>query len=227
MTLTPQQKHICEQVINAFESSSAAGKYGLISIMDDGPHKVKQISYGRSQTTEYGNLEELLEMYVDSNGLYATAVAPYLSKIGVIPLVNDSLFKQLLRDAGKNDPVMRQVQDQFFDLRYFQPAIEWMDDNGFSLPLSALVIYDSYIHSGSIMMFLRKRFPERTPKNGGNEKIWISQYVDTRQAWLTTHSSQLLRTTVYRTSCLKIEIARNNWDLSMLPIRAHDVDIYG
>ena len=67
MTLTSQQKHICEQVINAFESSSAAGKYGLISIMDDGPHKVKQISYGRSQTTEYGNLEELLEMYVNNS----------------------------------------------------------------------------------------------------------------------------------------------------------------
>jgi chitosanase len=227
MKLSDQQKHICEQVINAFESSSAAGKYGLISIMDDGPHKVKQISYGRSQTTEYGNLEELLEMYVNSNGLYGPAIAPYLPKIGVVPLVNDSAFKQLLKDAGKNDPVMQQVQDQFFDLRYFQPAMQWMDDNGFSLPLSALVIYDSYIHSGSIMMFLRKRFPERTPKNGGDEKIWISQYVDTRNAWLATHSSQLLRNTVYRTSCLEIEIARNNWNLDLLPIRAHDVDIYG
>ncbi len=227
MILTYQQKHICEQVINAFESGSAVGKYGLISIMDDGPHKVKQISYGRSQTTEYGNLEELLEMYVNSNGIYSSAIAPYLTKIGVEPLVNDSVFKQLLKDAGKNDPVMQQVQDRFFDLRYFQPAMQWMDDNGFSLPLSALVIYDSYIHSGSIMMFLRKRFPERTPKNGGDEKIWISQYVDTRNSWLSTHSSQLLRNTVYRTGCLEIEIARNNWYLDLLPIRAHDVDIYG
>ncbi|MEK7720386.1 MAG: chitosanase, partial [Bacteroidota bacterium] len=131
------------------------------------------------------------------------------------------------KDAWKNDPVMQQVQDRFFDLRYFQPAMQWMDDNGFSLPLSALVIYDSYIHSGSIMMFLRKRFPERTPKNGGDEKIWISQYVDTRNSWLSTHSSQLLRNTVYRTGCLEIEIARNNWYLDLLPIRAHDVDIYG
>jgi len=227
MTLTSQQKHICEQVINAFESSSAAGKYGLISIMDDGPHKVKQISYGRSQTTEYGNLEELLEMYVNGNGIYSSAIAPYLAKIGVVPLVNDTVFKQLLKDAGKNDPVMQKVQDRFFDLRYFQPAMQWMDENGLSLPLSALVIYDSYIHSGSIMMFLRKRFPESTPKNGGDEKTWVSQYVDTRHAWLTTHSSQLLSNTVYRTSCLEIEIARNNWYLNLLPIRAHDVDIYG
>jgi len=227
MNLTDQQKHICEQVINAFESGSAAGVYGAISIMDDGPHRVRQISYGRSQTTEYGNLEELLEMYVNNNGIYSAAIQPYLDKIGVTPLVDDAAFKKLIRDAGAKDPVMQQVQDQFFDLRYFQPAMQWMDDNGLSLPLSALVIYDSYIHSGSIMMFLRKRFLERTPKNGGDEKIWISQYVDTRNSWLSTHSSQLLRNTVYRTSCLEIEIARNNWDLNLLPIRAHDVDIYG
>ena len=36
MNLTDQQKRICEQVINAFESGSAAGVYGAISIMDDG-----------------------------------------------------------------------------------------------------------------------------------------------------------------------------------------------
>lgn len=227
MILTDQQKRICEQVINAFESGAAAGKYGLISIMDDGPHNVKQVSYGRSQTTEYGNLEELLQMYVNENGIYSDELSPYLPKIGVVPLVNDATFKKLLYDAGIKDPIMRQVQDQFFDLRYFQPAMGWADDNGFSLPLSALVIYDSYIHSGSIMMWLRKRFPESSPKNGGDEKIWISQYVDARNSWLATNSSQLLRNTIYRTACLKSEIVRNNWDLDILPIRAHGVDIFG
>lgn len=226
MILSDQQKLICEHVINAFESSSAAGKYGLISIMDDGPHQVKQVSYGRSQTTEYGNLEELLQMYVNENGTYSNELSPYLPKIGVDSLVNDSAFIKLLKDAGVNDPVMQQVQDQFFDVRYFQPAMGWADDNGFSLPLSALVIYDSYIHSGSIMSWLRKRFSENTPKDGGDEKSWISQYVDARNEWLTNHPSQLLRNSVYRTSCLKSEIARNNWNLDLLPIRAHDVDVF-
>jgi chitosanase len=227
MILTDQQKRICEQVINAFESSTAAGKYGLISIMDDGPHNVKQVSYGRSQTTEYGNLEELLQMYVNENGIYSDELSPYLPKIGVVPLVNDPVFKKLLTDAGVNDHIMRQVQDQFFDLQYFQPAMGWADDNGFSLPLSTLVIYDSYIHSGSIMMWLRKRFPASTPKNGGDEKTWILQYVDARHEWLTNHGIQLLRNTVYRTNCLKSEIARNNWNLDLIPIRAHGVDIFG
>ncbi len=227
MNLSLQQKHICEQVINAFESGSAGGKYGAISVMDDGPHHEKQISYGRSQTTEYGNLEELLEMYVSSNGLFSNALRPYLTLIGSTPLNGDSHFKQLLRDAGTKDPVMQRVQDQFFDLRYFQPAIQWMDDNGFALPLSAVVIYDSFIQSGSIMQWLRKRFPELSPKNGGDEKTWITQYVDARHNWLANHSSELLRNTVYRTQCLKNEIARNNWGLNILPISAHDVDVYG
>ncbi len=214
-------------MINAFESGSAAGVYGAISLMDDGPHRARQISYGRSQTTEYGNLEELLQMYVDSNGIYSAALQPYLEKIGVTPLVDDAVFKKLLRDAGTNDPVMQEVQDRFFDIRYFQPAMKWMDDNGFVLPLSAVVIYDSYIQSGSIMMFLRKRFPASSPVNGGDEQTWITQYVNTRHDWLANHSNPLLQNTIYRTQCLKNEIARDNWDLGQLPVRAHDVDIYG
>ncbi len=227
MNLTDQQKRICEQVINAFESGSAAGVYGAISIMDDGPHRVRQISYGRSQTTEYGNLEELLQMYVNNNGIYSAAIQPYLARIGVTPLVDDTVFRKLLKDAGTKDPVMQQVQDQFFDMRYFQPAMKWMDDNGFTLPLSAVVIYDSFIQSGSIMMFLRKRFSESSPVNGGDEQTWITQYVNTRHDWLASHSNTLLQNTVYRTECFQNEIARDNWDLSQLPVRAHDVEIYG
>ena len=227
MVLTDHQKLICEQVINAFESGSAAGVYGAISIMDDGPHGVRQISYGRSQTTEYGNLEELLEMYVNDNGIYSSALQPYLEKIGVTPLVKDAAFKKLLRDAGAKDPVMQRVQDRFFDLRYFRPAMKWMDDNGFTLPLSALVVYDSFIQSGSILMFLRKRFPENSPVNGRNEEVWTTQYVNTRHDWLATHSNKLLQNTIYRTKCFKNEIAGNNWDLSQLPINANGVDIYG
>jgi hypothetical protein len=48
------------------------------------------------------------------------------------------------------------------------------------LPLSMLVVYDSFIHSGSVPMFLRKRFIERPPANGGDEKKWIGSYVEVR-----------------------------------------------
>ena len=45
---------------------------------------------------------------------------------------------------------MRQTQDAFFDKVYFQPAKAWADAHGFTLPLSMLVIFDSFIHSGQI-----------------------------------------------------------------------------
>lgn len=227
MNLTSKQKLICEQIINVFETGSTKGNYAAISIFHDGPNHIRQVTYGRSQTTEYGNLEELIQMYVDSNGLYSQQLRPYIPKIGVSPLVEDETFKQLLKDAGKKDPVMCTVQDTFFDKRYFQPAMKWADDNGFTLALSALVIYDSFIHSGSIKDFLRKRFSAVPPKKGGDEKTWISQYVDVRHDWLATASNPELHPTVYRTQCFKNEIARNNWDLSQLPINANGVRVSG
>ncbi|MGR9044920.1 MAG: chitosanase [Gammaproteobacteria bacterium] len=227
MNLTEQQKRICEQVINVFESGSVNGRYGAISIYRDGPHGIRQVTYGRSQTTEYGNLEELIQLYVDSDGIYSAQLKPYIEKIGVTPLTDDAVFKKLLRDAGNKDPLMRQAQDEFFDLRYFKPAMAWADANGFSLPLSALVIYDSFIHSGSILGFLRKRFPERPPAKGGNEKVWIKQYVDARHDWLATARNAILQKTVYRTQCFKDEIARDNWSMAQLPINANGIGVGG
>jgi chitosanase len=227
MQLSTLQKRICEQVINAFETGKIEGDYGALVIFNDGPHRIRQVTYGRSQTTEYGNLEELVQMYVDANGTFSDKLRPFVAKIGVTPLVDNKEFKQLLRDAGKKDPVMQRIQDEFFEKRYFQPAMQWADTNKFTLPLAALVIYDSFIHSGSILDFLRKRFSEIPPVKGGNEKTWIKQYVDARHKWLATHSNKILQGTVYRTQCFKREIARDNWDLSQAPINANGVKVSG
>lgn len=227
MQLSAQQKRICEQVVNVFETGEVEGDYGALVTYADGPHGMRQVTYGRSQTTEYGNLEELVQMYVDANGTYSEQLRPFLPKIGVTPLAENKEFKQLLRDAGRKDPVMQRIQDEFFERRYFQPSMQWADAHEFTFPLSALVIYDSFIHSGGIFDFLRKRFPEVPPAKGGDEKTWIEQYVDTRHKWLATHSNTLLRGTVYRTQCFKREISRNNWDLSQLPINANGVKVSG
>lgn len=224
MTLTPNQKRICQRVLNVFETGSADGDYSNISIYRDGPGRIKQITYGRSQTTEYGNLRELIAMYADAGGQQSAALKPYVAKIGRDSLVGDTAFRQLLKAAGK-DVVMRQTQDVFFDRRYFQPAMKWATDQGFVEALSALVIYDSFIHSGSIPSFLRRTFPAAPPVEGGAERKWIEQYVNARQNWLANHSNEILHNTVYRTKCFKAEIARRNWDLSQLPIDANGTPV--
>lgn len=226
MRLTSQQKRTCEQVLNAFETSSARGDYSNISIFADGPNGSRQITYGRSQTTEYGNLRELIEMYVAAGGSHSEALRPYAERIGNSPLVDNRDFKRLLREAGR-DPVMQGTQDAFFDKRYFEPARRWAETQGFALPLSMLVIYDSFIHSGSILGFLRSRFPELPPTGGGSEKRWITQYVDARHNWLANHSKSVLRNTIYRTRTLRGEIDRDNWELATLPIDANGVPIIG
>jgi chitosanase len=225
--LTPEQHEICERVINVFETGSVQGNYAAISIFGDGPDNRRQITYGRSQTTEYGNLPELVRMYVDAGGLFSSDLREFLPRIGHLatPLVDNTRFKDLLRRAGAQDPVMRHTQDVFFDRRYFQPAMKWASDNGFTLALSALVIYDSFIHSGSIRSELRAQFAEVPPARGGNEKVWIRSYVDVRHQWLLHHPRPAVRASAYRTKDLAREIARGNWDLSMLPIMANGVPV--
>jgi chitosanase len=223
--LTDGQRLVCERVINAFETGTVQGRYDAISIFNDGPNRIRQITYGRSQTTEYGNLRKLVKMYVDNGGQFADELRPYVPLVGRTALVDDAQFKQLLKRAGREDPVMRSTQDVFFDEVYFQPALRWAGSNGFARALSVLVIYDSFIHSGGILDFLRARFPERPPARGGDERTWIRQYVDVRHAWLTNNSNPQVRPSAYRTRDLAREIARENWDLQMLPINAHGVSV--
>ncbi len=225
LALTPSQRAICERVVNVFETGTQRGRYGAISIFADGPHGIRQITYGRSQTTEYGNLRDLVDRYVAAGGTFSELLRPYVPQIGRTALVDDGTFKDLLRRAGNEDPVMERVQDAFFADAYFDPAMRWAGANGFTRALSALVIYDSFIHSGGIFDFLRARFREVPPARGGDERTWISQYTDTRHNWLLNHSNPAVRASAYRTRDLVREIGRGNWDLALIPIMANGTPV--
>ena len=211
------------QVINVFETGTKEGKYDAFVAYADFSYKgnnYMQITYGRSQTTEFGNLKKLIEMYIYANGVYKTQFQTYLPQIGIfennIPktLCKDIVFVNLLKEAANNDAIMRDVQDTFFDNYYFQPAVAWFTHYGFTLPLSLLVIYDSFIHSGGIFSFLRERFSAFPPSMNGDEKDWIKQYTETRNIWLEHHSKPVVRLSQYRTKCLLNQIENNNWDLT-------------
>jgi len=228
MAITAQQKQKVLQVVNVFETGSITGNYGAITLLKDGPpgadgSPIKQITYGRSQTTEFGNLKMLIQQYIDANGLFADALKPYVSKIGKKPsLCTDAVLLQTLKTAGKTDPVMKKVQDDFFEQLYYQPTLNWFTGMKFTTALSMLVIYDSFIHSGTVPSWLRERFAEAVPKNGGDEKTWIKQYVNARHNWLANHSRAILRKTIYRTQCFKTSIGKDNWDLA-LPVNANGI----
>jgi chitosanase len=222
--ISRRQKRTIEQVLNIFETSTPEGKYHVVAVNKDGANSSRQISYGRSQTTEQGNLNILLERYIANNGIFAPQFIPYLPKIKVEPLADDTEFKSLLKQSALQDPIMRETQDEFFEQLYYQPAYHFFKGNQFRLPLSMLVIYDSYIHSGHIPPYLRNRFPERTPLNGGKEESWVTAYVNTRHDWLARHTKLILRNTVYRTNFFKQQIHAGNWKLK-LPVVVRGVEV--
>lgn len=204
------KKQKIQQIVNCFETGSAEGNYGDVSIFNDGPNKIKQITFGRSQCTQYGHLPELLRKYVENKGKYSAETSSKL------PLKADSWKDKSLITTLKSsgsDPIMVKCQDDLFETKYFAPAMRWADENGFKENLSLLVIYDSFIHSGCILSFLREKFSAKTPKNGGSERDWISQYIDVRHNWLANHSNKILRKTIYRTNDMKKAIAAKDWNL--------------
>lgn len=227
MSLTAENKRIVEHIVNAMETGSAEGNYADVTRLYDGPGNIRQITYGRSQTTEFGNLRDLIVMYSKANGSFSKNFETYVdglgdNEIGHAHLAGDTDLINLLKMAGR-DPVMRETQDIFFDEHYWYPALNFFDREGFTLPLSMLIIYDSYIQSGRVHEFLRNRFPERSPARGGDEKQWITEYVDVRDSWLRKHFRPAVRTSAYRTSDYKGIIAAKNWQLDKLPIRANGV----
>jgi chitosanase len=226
LKLTSEQIVKIEHVVNVWETGHPEGRYDDLSVGPDGPGNASQITYGRSGTTEYGNLAELVRRYCNAPGarpdLVAT-LAPLMPKIGRIPMSNHVGLKAALSAAG-TDPVMRTTQDDFFRDVYFDPAAAWAQAHGFTLPLSALVIYDSFIHSGGIREDIRARFPEVPPSRGGDERAWIFAYTLERQTWLASHSRILLHGTIYRTRTMAREIFRGNWDLAH-PITTQGVTI--
>lgn len=213
MSVSEIIKNKIQSILNCTETGSIKGDYGNISIFKDGPGNIRQITYGKSQTTEYGLLKELIELYIKNKGIHSEEFKKYLDKIEKKPLVNNKDFLELLEKAAL-DPIMQKTQDAFFDEFYWEPAVEWAESNGFKHPLSLLVIYDSFIHSGGIRMDLRSRFKESVPSKGGKEKEWIKQYLAVRRSWLATHKTRpVLRKTVYRIDDILTAIKKDDWNL--------------
>jgi chitosanase len=223
--ISQTNKELILKIVNVFETGSAEGKYDSLVVYPDGKNDARQITFGRGQTTEESNLRELILMYINNSGIYSDDLARYLSRLGKEPLADDSVFKDLLIQSAREDPIMQQTQDEFFDIIYYNPAFQFFTENAFTLPLSLLIIYDSYIHSGQVLMKLRKLFGEYPPAKGGNEKKWTYSYVDVRHQWLKYNKNPIVQKTIYRTQCFKDQINSDNWNLDKLPIIANGVAV--
>lgn len=223
MKISDIAKTNIKKLINVFEMGVKDIKYSQLYIYADGPGSRRQItlSFG---ITEYGNLKKLVQLYIANGGKYSEQFRPFVAKIGSTPLVDNSTFKALLIESSKNDAIMRDTQDKIYDIAYWDRAQNWFIEGGFKSNLAMAVIMDSFIHSGSILSFLRNKFATKLPAAGGDEKEWIKNYCQARKFWLANHSRKILRNTVYRMNFFISEIAKNNWEFDC-PIKAQGVNI--
>lgn len=221
--ITSQQKKVIDSVVSIFETGRVptAKSYSTCSILNDGAG----ISYGKHQCTDKaGSLDLVCKRYIELDGQQAGPLKEYMSYLATnestkynnvtsnYPAWLNSLIS-LLKSAG-SDVLMQQAQDEVFEKHYWNPALEHCENIGLKTALGHLVIYDTCIHSGSgRVSSLRKRFPEKSPANGGDEKEWVIAFLNTRRAWLASNSNKLVQKTVYRIDAM-LEIAKaNNWDL--------------
>src|ERR1700751_680297 len=178
--------------------------------------------------TESGNLKKVLQCYIAKGGKLAGDFQPFMVHMGSKDhqsLCHSTRFIELLKVAGK-DPVMIEGQEESFDQLYLGPAFTWAEQHGFTLPLSYLVIADSFLHSGSMLGFLMAKFPEKKPVDGGGEKTWINAYLSARHSWLRNHSNAILNKTIYRADCYLREATKGNWDLMTGPLVMNGTPIH-
>lgn len=221
--MTSLQKKTAKAIINIFETSRVLGNYASVTLLaGDSGH----LTYGRSQTTlGSGNLHLLIKAYTQTpEAAFAAQLAPFLGRLEAqdFSLDHDVAFRLLLQDAG-GDPVMRAVQDKFFDRVYWVPGEQAAAALGIATVLGGCVVYDSTVHGS--WRFIRDRTRDRhgdVPSLG--EKKWVEAYIGERDSWLRNHSKTLLRKTVYRMEEFAKLITDKKWALP-LPLKVRGISI--
>jgi chitosanase len=207
-------------ILYTVENGSPDAGYGLITLLHDGDGGRLQVTLGVGYTEGGGDLKAVLTRYTSdpaANAQLAQGLRLFVPRINDFDgpnktiLASNTDFLGFLKKAG-SDQAMQRAQDAQFALEVTGPAYTWAQGQKLTLPLSFLVIADSYLQSGEIFQFLRNRFPATTPLNGGSEKDWISEYLATRNAWLVS-AGGAMKSSAYRTAFYQTLIDRDDWDL--------------
>jgi chitosanase len=211
--LTDRQKATIEAIVCVVESGRTDKYNAIATIQGD----TGGLSYGRHQASlNSGNLFKLVNGYCKAPGAaLGEELSAYLQRLETKnqALNDDPQIKSLLRRAGL-DPVMTDVQDEFFYNAFMVPALERWQSYGFVTALSAAVIYDSYIH-GSFDLIAKRATAAAGEPTAENEKRWIKAYLDQRLNWLKTHSNKILNNTAIRIEALLELYEAKNWDLNL------------
>lgn len=224
LQLPATQCQAAKAIVNVFETGEVRGHYGAVTVL---PGDTGRLTYGRSQTTlGSGNLHLLIERYCGAVGArFGARLRAWLPALASRSHAADTDTKlhNLLR-ACADDPVMRDVQDSFFDEVYWQPALRAATRLGIRSPLGVAVVYDSWVHGSWAPLRERTNAAGTLAHDGEHE--WVRRYVRLRRDWLATHPNALLRTTVYRMDAFLRLIEQEAWGLPLpLVVRGQEISL--
>lgn len=223
--LTATQARTAKAIVNLFETGHVLGDYGQVTVLKDDPGR---LTYGRSQTTiTSGKLAELLRQYAGNPGArFGAALAPWLPAVDAQdPSLDTNLRLHNLLRACADDPVMRETQDRFFDVGFWEPAVRTASRSGIASALGTAVVYDSLVH-GSWAKIRGETDQQLGPAAQAGEQAWIAAYVVNRRRWLATHSISILRSTVYRMDAFQRLIDLGQWGLALpLVVRGAEISL--
>src|SRR3569623_685032 len=169
------QAQTAKAIVNIFETGSVRGDYSQVSLL---PGDTGRLTYGRAQTTlGSGNLNVLIQRYCARGGArFAARLRPWLSALATrSPAADtDSKLHNLLR-ACADDPIMRDVQDAFFDQVYWEPAVRAATRLGIRSPLGVAVVYDSWVHGSWALLRDRPLASGPQPQLGEHERVQRSE----------------------------------------------------
>ncbi|MCA1590776.1 MAG: chitosanase, partial [Acidobacteria bacterium] len=205
-------------IVNIFETGRAIGNFAAVAVLDDGAG----VSYGVGQFTHRsGSLAAVVEKSLASGlqvgrGIFEERIAILNRRDSkaIESLAADETFKKALAAAAATRE-MRQAQSSVTLEKYLEPAIAICERQGFKLPLSLAVVFDSTTHGSC------QKIADRVRTRSG-EKSWVTEYVILRHRWLS--SIPRLKKTNYRTRFFLEQIAAGNWDLD-LPIRVNGTQL--
>jgi chitosanase len=222
IALPDTQAQAAKAIVNIFETGTVRGDYSAVTLL---PGDTGRLTFGRAQTTlGSGNLNLLVERYCGAVGArFGARLRPWLPALAARSAAADSDQKlhNLLR-ASADDPVMRDVQDSFFDELYWDPALRAATRLGIRSPLGAAVVYDSWVHGSWTP--LRDRTNAAGALANVGEHEWVQRYVRIRRDWLATHPNPLLRNAVYRMDAFQRLIDQDAWALPLpLVVRAQEI----
>lgn len=221
---TATQASAAKAIVNLFETGQVLGDYSAVTVL---PGDTGHLTYGRSQTTlGSGNLAVLIDRYCTQAGArFGARLKDWRASLKARDkaLDRDQQLHNLLR-ACADDPVMRDVQDRFFDDTYWQPAVRAAARLGLRLPLGVAIVYDSWVHGSWGAM--RDRTDSGGTVQQTGEKQWLERYVAARRDWLASHSNLLLRRTVYRMDAFRALMEQGYWGLELpLVVRGREISL--